>query len=42
MLTLSPGKAIPGLDVIVNFARAWAALTFPRSVFSDVSGIRDC
>lgn len=42
VLTLSPGKAISGLDVIVIFARACAALTLPTSVFSDVKGIKAC
>lgn len=39
-LTLSPGKAISGFDVIVIFARACAAFTLPTSVFSDVNGIK--
>lgn len=41
-LTLSPGNAISGLDVIVIFARACAALTLPTSVFSEVNGIKAC
>lgn len=41
-LTLSPGKAISGLDVIVIFAKACAALIFPTSVLSEASGIRAC
>lgn len=42
VLTLSPGKAISGLDVIVIFDRACAALTLPTSVFSEVNGIKAC
>lgn len=41
-LTLSPGKAISGLDVIVILAKACAALTLPTSVFSAVNGIKAC
>lgn len=42
LLTLSPGKAISGLDVMVIFARACAALILPISVLSDASGIKAC
>lgn len=42
VLTLSPGKAIWGLDVMVIFARACPALILPMSVFSDARGIKAC
>lgn len=37
-LTLSPGKAISGFDVMAIFASACAALTLPTSVLSAASG----
>lgn len=39
-LTLSPGKAISGLEMEAILARAWQALTFPASVPSRASGIK--
>lgn len=42
ILTRSPGKAISGLDVMVIFAKACAALILPTPVLSDASGIKAC
>lgn len=42
VLTLSPGKAISGLEVMHIFAKACAALILPMSVLSDANGIKAC
>lgn len=41
-LTLSPGKAISGFEVMVILASACAALILPTSVLSDASGNNAC
>lgn len=41
-LTLSPGKAISGLETAAILARAWLAFTFPFAVPSRANGIKAC